>query len=152
MAGTVWTDHDEHVQAVEDQEGAPQVRDSVVVLPAVCMYVCSSKAISRVFRVCARVGAESARDGRWLATDPGLPQRNIIPRKRESCSPEPDINLSGPSLVHPCPSSPSSYPLLSFITSFIMFKLARGRPVAAALRAATVRSYTCRAIGPRPYC
>lgn len=31
-----------------------------------------------------------------------------------------------------------------------MFKLARGRPVAAALKAATVRFLKCRAIGPCP--
>lgn len=71
-------------------------------------------------------------------------EKAVLPNPTSSTSP-------GPSLVHPCPSSPSPYPLLSFISSFIMFKLARGRPVAAALRAATVSSYNCRALGPCPF-
>lgn len=80
-------------------------------------------------------------DGRWLAVL--LPRRNAIPRKLFSRTP----SSPGLSPVHLRPTF--SHCPIFFSPLFIMFKLARGRPIAAAFRAATVRYSRCRAIhGP----
>lgn len=162
----VWTDHDKHVQADEDQEGAEQVREVEEANGAQCcripcrrgIYVIngiqdSKHCVAAIFASDPEPALSQPGDGRWLAVL--LPRRNAIPRKRESCSPETaDHHLLQGSLLFICalPSPPivlfSS--LHSYLPSFIMFKLARGRPIAAAFRAATVRYSRCRVIGPCP--
>lgn len=109
------------------------------------------KLLTVIFASAPENDAESARDGRWLATTPGSTAPQCHPEKKKAVLPNPTINLPRAfSPVHTRPFLSSSFPLLSSLSCIIMFKLARSRPIAAAFRAATVRSSRCRAIGPCP--
>lgn len=102
----------------------------------------------RDIRVCARGTAESARDRLLVGCDTRFYRDAMPSREKESCSPGPtnlQFSLKGSrssTLLRILYSSPHLSSLLSSLPPFLftMFKLARGRPIAAALRAATVRS------------
>lgn len=80
---------------------------------------------------------------------PGLSRRHVMPRKGKLFSrTRPPITPLG--FSHPTFLPLSS--LLFYTPQSIMFKLARGRPIAAAFRAATVSSSRCRTLGPYPGC